>query len=143
MAYLLYYALNREGESVRRLGQYEALQDLDKELALHGEELVDYHLLSDFAGRVLESVRGKPKPLEIAEFCTTLSHYVAGGIELQGALSDAAESASTSTMRSAILDIRRHLKGGYSLSEGMRMTEYPSRSAVASTRSTCSCAPAS
>ena len=130
MAYLLYYALNREGESVRRLGQYEALQDLDKELALHGEELVDYHLLSDFAGRVLESVRGKPKPLEIAEFCTTLSHYVAGGIELQGALSDAAESASTSTMRSA-----RPMRGASSIR--MRSSSCPcQRALVRSDRST-------
>jgi type IV pilus assembly protein PilC len=122
MAYLLYSALNREGQSIRRLGQYAALQDLDKELSLHGEELVDFHLLSDGIGRILESLRGKPKPLEIAEFCTTLSHYVAGGIELQGALADAAKSTSSSAMRSAIIDIRRNLKGGYSLSESMRMT---------------------
>ncbi len=122
MSYLLYYALNREGQSIRRLGQYAALQDLDKELSLHGEELVDYHVLSDGVGRVLESVRGKPRPLEIAEFCTTLSHYVAGGIELQGALADAAQSTNSSAMRSAIIDIRRHLKGGYSLSEGMKKT---------------------
>ncbi len=122
MAYLLYSALNREGQSIRRLGQYAALHDLDKELSLHGEELVDFHMLSDGIGRILESLRGKPKPLEIAEFCTTLSHYVAGGVELQGALDDAAKSASTSSMRTAIIDIRRHLKGGFSLSEGMRMT---------------------
>jgi type IV pilus assembly protein PilC len=122
MTYLLYSALNREGQSIRRLGQYAGLEDLDKELSLHGEELVDYHLLSDGIGRTLESLRGKPKPLEIAEFCTTLSFYVAGGIELQGALADTAESASTSAMRSAIIDIGRHLKGGYSLSEGMQMT---------------------
>ena len=81
MAYLLYYALNREGQSIRRLGQYAALQDLDKELHLQGEELVDFHMLSDGVGKLLESLRGKPKPLEIAEFCTTLSHYVAGGVE--------------------------------------------------------------
>ena len=122
MAYLLYYTLNREGQSIRRLGQYAGLQDLDKELSLHGEELVDYHLLSDGIGRILESLRGKPGTREIAEFCMTLSHYVAGGIDLQGALSDAAKSASSSAMRSAIIDVRRHLKGGYSLSEGMQMT---------------------
>lgn len=122
MAYLWYSALTRDGQSIRRLGQYAALQDLDKELSLHGEELVDFHLLSDSVGRTLESLRGKPRPLEIAEFCTTLSHYVAGGIELQGALADAAKSTNSSAMRTAIIDIRRHLKGGYSLSEGMRMT---------------------
>jgi type IV pilus assembly protein PilC len=122
MAYLLYSALTREGQSIRRLGQYAALQDLDKELSLHGEELVDFHLLSDSIGRTLESLRGKPKPLDIAEFCTTLSHYVAGGIDLQAALSDAAKSTNSSAMRTAIIDIRRHLKGGFSLSEGMRMT---------------------
>jgi len=122
MAYLLYYTLNREGQSIRRLGQYAGLQDLDKELSLHGEELVDYHLLSDGIGRIMESLRGKPGTREIAEFCMTLSHYVAGGIDLQGALADAAKSASSSSMRSAIIDIRRHLRGGYSLSEGMKMT---------------------
>lgn len=122
MAYLLYYALNREGQSIRRLGQYASLQELDKELAVHGEDLVDYHHLSDGLGSALESLRGKPKPLEIAEFCTTLSHYVAGGVDLQGALADTAKSAGSSSMRTAILDIRRHLKGGYSLSQGMRMT---------------------
>jgi len=122
MAYLLYSAINREGQSIRRLGQYAALQDLDKELHVQGEELLDFHLLSDGVGKLLESLRGKPKPLEIAEFCTTLSHYVAGGVELQGALSDAAQTAGSTSMRTAIIDIRRHLKGGYTLSQGMRMT---------------------
>jgi len=122
MAYLMYYAMNREGQAIRRLGQYARLQDLDKELSLHGEELVNYHLLSDSVGRFLDALRGKPKPLEISEFCTTLSHYVAGGVELQGALADVAQSSGSSAMRTAIIDIRRHLKGGYSLSEGMRMT---------------------
>lgn len=122
MAYLMYYAISRDGEAVRRLGHYEQLQDLDKELAVHDEELVNYYLLSDTVGRALNALRGKPRPLEIAEFCSTLSHYVAGGVELQGALADVAQSSSTAAMRSAIIDIRRHLKGGYSLSEGLRMT---------------------
>ena len=122
MAYLWYSVLNREGERIRRLGQYDGLEELDKELSLHGEQLVDFHLLPDAVGRTLEFLRGKPKPLEIAEFCMTLSYYVSGGIDLQGALSDAAESTSNSTMRTAIIEIRRHLQGGYSLSESMRMT---------------------
>lgn len=122
MAYLMYSALNPEGQRIRRLGQYDGLEELDKELTLHGEQLVDYHLLSDGVGKTLEFLRGKPKPLEIAEFCSTLSYYVSGGIDLQGALSDAAESTTSSSMRTAIIDIRRHLKGGYSLSESMRMT---------------------
>ena len=99
MAYLWYSAITRDGQSIHRLGQYAALQDLDRELSLHGEELVDFRLLSDGLGRAVESLRGKPRPLEIAEFCTTLSHYVAGGIELQGALSDAAKSTNSTAMR--------------------------------------------
>ena len=122
MAYLWYSALNREGQRIRRLGQYAGLDDLDRELAQHGEQLVDYRLLSDGVGRTMEFLRGKPKPLEIAEFCTTLSYYVSGGIDLQGALSDAAEATTTAAMRTAIIDIRRHLQGGYPLSESMRMT---------------------
>jgi type IV pilus assembly protein PilC len=122
MAYLLYSALNREGQRIRRLGQYAGLEDLDRELAQHGEQLVDYHLLADGVGKTLEFLRGKPKPLEIAEFCTTLSYYISGGIDLQGALADAAESTKSSAMRTAIIDIRRHLRGGYPLSESMRMT---------------------
>jgi type IV pilus assembly protein PilC len=43
-------------------------------------------------------------------------------VELQSALADAAQTASTSAMRTAILDIRRHLISGYSLSQGMRMS---------------------
>ena len=122
MAYLLYSVLNREGQSIRRLGQYEGLDDLDRELTLHGEQLVNFHLLSDGMGRTLEFLRGKPKPLEIAEFCTTLSYYVSGGIDLQGALRDAADAANSSTMRTSIIEIRRYLQGGYSLSESMSMT---------------------
>jgi type II secretory pathway component PulF len=122
MAYLLYSALNREGQRVRRLGQYDGLEEMDKELAQHGEQLVDYHLLSDSVGQALEYLRGKPKPLEIAEFCTTLSYYVSGGIDLQGALSDAAETTRSASMRSAIIEIRRRLQGGYALSESMAMT---------------------
>lgn len=122
MAYFLYSVLNKEGQQIRRLGQYGGLEDLDRELGQHGEQLVDYHLLSDNVGRAMEFVRGKPKPLDIAEFCTTLSYYVSGGVDLQGALADSAESTSSSSMRLAILTIRRNLQGGYSLSESMRMT---------------------
>ncbi len=122
MAYLLYSALSVEGTPIRGLGNYSTLEDLDKELSRHGEQLVDFHMLSDGVGRFLEFFRSKPKPLEIAEFCATLSNYVAGGVELQGALADAAESARKSAMRSAIVEIRRRLKSGYSLSESMRMT---------------------
>ncbi|MGV6807693.1 MAG: type II secretion system F family protein [bacterium] len=120
--YLLYSALGTDGQSTRRLGQYPGLEDLDKELTLHGEQLVDYHLLSNGVGKTLEFLRKKPKPLEIAEFCTTLSYYVSGGVDLQGSLADAAESTSNSAMRTAIIEIRRRLKGGYSLSQAMRMT---------------------
>lgn len=120
--YLFYSALGNDGQSTRRLGQYPGLEELDNELTLHGEQLVDYQILSDGVGKTLEFLRRKPKPLEIAEFCTTLSYYVSGGVDLQGALSDAAESTANSAMRTAILDIRRHLKGGYSLSQAMQMT---------------------
>lgn len=122
MTYLLYSTLGGNGEQVRRLGKYADLNDLDKELSLHGEQLVDFHLLSNGIGRTLEFLRGKPKPLEIAEFCTTLSYYIAGGVDLQGALADAAESTKNSAMRTAIIDMRRRLVGGYPLSEAMRMT---------------------
>jgi type IV pilus assembly protein PilC len=122
MAYLFYSALNRDGRTIRRLGQYEGLEALDKELSQHGEQLVDYHPLSDAVGRAFQYVRGKPKPLDIAEFCRTLSYYVSGGVDIQAALADAAESATSPAMRAAIIEVRRHLQGGYSLSESMRMT---------------------
>jgi len=122
MAYLLYSVLTGEGKRIRRLGQYAGVDELDKETVQHCEQLVDYHLLSDGVGRTLELLRGKPKPLEIAAFCQTLSYYVSGGIDLQGALADAAESTSASSMRTAIIAIRRYLQSGYSLSQGMRMT---------------------
>jgi type IV pilus assembly protein PilC len=122
MVYLWFTAVNRQGTSSRRFGHYDGLEDLDKELSGQGEELVDYQVLSDGVGKTLEFLRGKPKPLEIAEFCTTLSYYVSGGVELQGALADTGESANSSSMRRAISDMRRFLQGGYSLSESMRMT---------------------
>lgn len=122
MSYVLYSALNGEGEHFRRLGQYSGLDELDKELTRHGEQLVNYQVLSDGLGKTLEFIRPKPKPLEIAEFCTTLSYFVAGGVDLQGALADAADSTTNSAMRTAIIEIRRRLQGGYSLSDAMRMT---------------------
>ncbi|MEJ1378056.1 MAG: type II secretion system F family protein [Candidatus Sedimenticola sp. (ex Thyasira tokunagai)] len=122
MAYMLYSILNREGQQVRRLGQYADVDELDREVSQHDEQLVDFHVLSDGVGRTLVFLRGKPKPLDIAEFCSTLSYYVSGGVELQGALADTAESTTSASMRTAILDIRRSLRGGYSLSESMRMT---------------------
>jgi type IV pilus assembly protein PilC len=122
MTYILYSYLNREGLHARRVGQYESLDDLDRELSQHGEQLVDFHMLPDSVGKALDFFRGKPRPLEIAEFCTTLSFYVSGGVDLHGALADAAESTTSTSMRTAIMDIRRFLQDGYSLSESMRMT---------------------
>ena len=88
MSYLWYSAINNQGERFRRLGQYAGLDELDKELTRYGEQLLNYQLLSDSMGKTLEFFRPKPKPLEIAEFCTTLSYFVAGGVDLQGALAD-------------------------------------------------------
>jgi len=122
MSYILYAFLNRDGQRARRIGQYESLDDLDRELTQHDEQLLDFHMLSDGVGKTLELLRGKPSPMEIAEFCTTLSFYVSGGVDLHGALADSAESTTSTSMRTAILDIRRNLRGGYSLSESMRMT---------------------
>ncbi len=122
MMYLLYSSLGNDGQSTRRFGQYPGLVELDNELSLQGEKLIDYHILSDGIGKTLDIIRRKPKPLEIAEFCTTLSYYVSGGVDLQGALADFAESTSNSAMRTAIIEIRRRLKGGYTLSEAMRMS---------------------
>ena len=122
MAYMLYYALNQEGQRVRRFGEYEDLSDLDRELNQHGEQLVDFHVLSDGIGKAVEFLRGKPRPLEIAEFCRTLAYYIAGGIDLQGSLADAAEAKTTAAMRTAIIEIKRYLQSGYPLSESMRMS---------------------
>ena len=122
MAYLLYSALNREDRVFVVWVSTKRCRISTRNFPCTEKNWGIFTTCRDFVGRTLESLRGKPKPLEIAEFCTTLSHYVAGGIELQGALADAAKSTSSSSMRSAIVDIRRHLKGGYSLSEGMRMT---------------------
>ena len=95
MAYLLYSVFNREGQRIRRLAQYESMEDLDREVSQHDEQLVDYQVLSDGVGKTLEFLRGKPKPLDIAEFCSTLCYYVAGGVDLNGALADTAESTTS------------------------------------------------
>ena len=73
MMYLLYSALGNDGQSTRRFGQFPGLVELDNELSLHGEKLIDYHILSDVIGKTLDFIRRKPKPLDIAEFCTMLS----------------------------------------------------------------------
>ena len=84
MAYLLYSALNQEGQNIRRLGQYAALQDLDKELNLQGEELVDFHLLSDGLGKLLDTKQiSKMMSSYVGENDEFMRQYLAGELEIE------------------------------------------------------------
>lgn len=122
MAWLFYSAVTRDGTLVRRNGRYADPVMLDAELARRGEDLVDYVALPDALYEVQQWVFGRLRPLEVAEFCNMLSMYVGGGVDLQSALTDLGNNATSIAFRRVIQEVRASLLNGQPFSVALRET---------------------
>ncbi|MDP1605162.1 MAG: type II secretion system F family protein [Rhodocyclaceae bacterium] len=122
MPWLFYTAATRDGALERRNGRFADAAMLDRELARHGEMLVDYLALPDALHQVRQWALGRLRPLETAEFCNMLSMYVSGGVDLQSALADLESNATSIAYRQILGQVRTGLLNGYPFSQALRET---------------------
>lgn len=123
MAWLFYTTATRNGELLRRNGRFEDAAALGRELARHGEELVDYFAMPEALYHAQEWAFGRLRPLEVAEFCGMLSMYVSGGVDLQSALADLEAGATSLAYRRILAQVRAGLLNGYPFSQALRATD--------------------
>jgi type II secretory pathway component PulF len=122
MSWILYSTMTRDGDIERRSGRYENIDVLDQELSRHGEMMVNFFELPDAVYHLRQWAFGRMRQLEVAEFCSMLSMYVSGGVDLQSALADMERSARTLAFKHVVTELRRSLMNGYPLSQALKAT---------------------
>jgi type IV pilus assembly protein PilC len=122
VSWVFYSFMDRDGALQRRSGRFASVDFLDAELARRGEQMVDFYELPEVLYNIKQMAVGTLKPLEVAEFCSTLSMYVSGGVDLQSALYEMEKSARSFAFRIVNSDLRQALLNGYPLSRAMTET---------------------
>lgn len=122
MSWILYSTMTPDGDVVRRSGRYENVDVLDQELTRQGEQILNFFELPDVVFLARQWVFGSLRQRDVAEFCSMLSMYVSGGVDLQSALTDMERSARTMAFRHVVTDLRQSLKNGYPLSQALKAT---------------------
>lgn len=122
MSWIHYSTLTPNGDIVRRNGRFEDIEVLDKELSRRGEQIVTFFELPDATYYLRQWAFGRMKPLEVAEFCSMLSLYVSGGVDLQSALADMERATRSLALRHAVAELRQSLMNGYPFSEALKAT---------------------
>lgn len=122
MSWILYSIMTPDGDVVRRSGRFENIDVFDRETSRRGEQIVNFFELPEVFYHVRQWITGRMGDLEVAEFCSMLSMYVSGGVDLQSALSDMESSARTSSIKHVVADLRLALMNGFPLSQALKAT---------------------
>jgi len=120
MSWIVYSIMTPDGDVVRRSGRYENIDVLDEESNRRGEQIINFFELPDAVYHVRQWMTGRMGDLEVAEFCSMLSMYVSGGVDLQSALSDMENSARTPALKHVVTELRQALMNGFPLSQALR-----------------------
>ena len=123
MSWILYSIMTPDGNIVRRNGRFENIDVLDEEAHRRGEQIINFFELPDAFYRARQWVTGHISELEVAEFCSMLSMYVSGGVDLQSALSDMESSSRSPALKHVVVELRLALMNGFSLSQALKATE--------------------
>ncbi len=122
MSWIIYSAITADGDIVRRSGRFDNIDVLDQDLTRSGEEVINFFELPDVVYHIRQWVIGRLRPREVAEFCSMLSMYVSGGVDLQSALIDMEHASRTVAFRHVVIELRQSLLNGFPLSYAMRET---------------------
>ncbi len=123
MAFIVYSCLTSSGKVEWRDGSYESVDVLYDDLIKRNEVMDRFYVLPDFVHTMVVNVRGRLNPSQMVEFCTYLSLYIQGGLDLQTALTDLASSAKEANVRQTAEAIQHDLREGISLSQAMARTK--------------------
>jgi type IV pilus assembly protein PilC len=123
MPYYSYQSVNEAGEITKHSGHFEDISALDRFITSREEWLYKATALPAFVVWLIKFTDQKVPPLDIAEFCNNMSLYLTGGISINAALTDMAESAKIPAFKRAMLDIQRALNDGMLLSEALQETD--------------------
>lgn len=122
MPYIVYSCITATGGVAWRSGNFESLDSLYNDLRKRDEQIDRFFEFPDAANQVITAWRGKLTTSQIVEFCSYLSIYIQGGLDLQTALADLSISSKDGPVRTTSERIRTELYNGLSLSEAMQRT---------------------
>lgn len=123
MPYIVYSCITATGGVSWRTGSFSSLDTLYSDLQKRGEQIDRFFEFPDATNQLITGLRGKLKTDQIIEFCSYLSVYIQGGLDLQTALADLSISSKEGAVRSTSERIRTELFNGLSLSEAMQRTQ--------------------
>jgi type IV pilus assembly protein PilC len=122
MPWIFYSVVTPDGDIAYRKGHFDSLEILDAQLTRRGEMIDKFIELPDFLYQLHQMSLGHLSDRDVAAFCSMLSMYVSGGVDLQSALTDMGNQAKTPAYRNTINALRQALANGYSLSQALKMT---------------------
>ena len=123
MPYIVYSCITATGGVNWRTGSFASLDLLYSDLHKRGEQIDKFFEFPDATTQVLAGLRGKLTTDQVIEFCSYLSIYIQGGLDLQTALADLSMSSKQGPVRTTSEKIRTELFNGLSLSEAMERTK--------------------
>jgi len=119
MPYIVYSCVTATGGVNWRSGHFSSLDVLYNELEKRSEQIDRFYELPDAVNQIVTTWRGRLSTDQIIEFCSYLSIYVQGGLDLQTALADLSISSKEGAVRGTSERIRAELFNGMSLSQAM------------------------
>ena len=122
MPYIVYSCINATGGVAWRTGTFNSLDTLYNDLHKRGEQIDRFFEFPDEISQLVSGLRGKLTTDQIVEFCSYLSIYIQGGLDLQTALADLSISSKEGAIRTTSEQIRTELFNGLSLSDAMERT---------------------
>lgn len=123
MAFFIYSYQNRDGQTIRQYGQFETAYQLERELNSQGCRLTHHWEMSELLAHLSQWLGSRQvKRPDISAFCHDMSMFIAGGIDLQTALTDLVSSARSSAMKHALIEIQSSLHAGYQFSQSLEKT---------------------
>jgi len=126
MPYIVYSCISATGGVSWRTGSFPSLDTLYNDLHKRGEQIDRFFEFPDAANQLVVGLRGKLTTDQVIEFCSYLSIYIQGGLDLQTALADLSISSREGAVRTTSEKIRTELFNGLSLSEAMeRTSQFP------------------
>ncbi len=122
MPFFIYSSVDRNGALIRSRGRYESIDALANELAERDEMIYSVYSMPDSVDKLSQLLHSKPKPVDVAEFCHYMAMYISGGLDIQSAVIDLAETTISRPLKRALLEVHRLLSAGYPISESLRRT---------------------
>lgn len=120
MPLFAYEAIDKDGNIIKKSGEFEDETTLFNTLSRQDFTLVDFKKIS-FSYNILHSgfLKAKVKRKDLMEFCVNFSLLLEGGVSITEALDGLISSTKNRVFRNALQETKKDIEHGHSLSQGL------------------------